>query len=102
MDLPPPLPPSLFSPPHINMKETIGQHPIPSIRRLLGTGIPLTLSKSLRVLFIIHFRVLNLNVKGVFLLTRNFTPLLKKNATAEDPSRVINIGSVDGTAYQLL
>jgi len=41
-------------------------------------------------------RVLNVNVKGVFHLTRALTPALAAAATAEDPSRVINIGSVDG------
>ena len=41
-------------------------------------------------------KVLGLNLKSVFLLTRAFTPLLEKAATAEDPARVINIGSIDG------
>ena len=41
-------------------------------------------------------RVLNVNVKGVFQLTRRLTSLLEKAATAEDPARVINIGSIDG------
>lgn len=41
-------------------------------------------------------RVLNVNVKGVFQLTRRLTPLLEKAASQEDPSRVINIGSIDG------
>jgi NAD(P)-dependent dehydrogenase (short-subunit alcohol dehydrogenase family) len=41
-------------------------------------------------------RVLDLNVKGVFFLTRACTPLLEKGARAEDPARVINIGSIDG------
>ena len=41
-------------------------------------------------------RVLDLNVKGVFFLTRACTALLEKGASAEDPSRVINIGSIDG------
>ena len=41
-------------------------------------------------------RVLDLNVKGVFHLTRYLTPALAAAATAEDPARVINIGSVDG------
>ncbi|GII55162.1 3-oxoacyl-ACP reductase [Planotetraspora thailandica] len=38
----------------------------------------------------------NVNVKGVFLLTQRFLPLLRAAATPEDPARVINIGSVDG------
>jgi NAD(P)-dependent dehydrogenase (short-subunit alcohol dehydrogenase family) len=41
-------------------------------------------------------RVLDLNVKGVFHLTRRLTPLLEKSGTPEDPARVINIGSIDG------
>jgi NAD(P)-dependent dehydrogenase (short-subunit alcohol dehydrogenase family) len=36
------------------------------------------------------------NVKGVFFLTQRMLPLLEAEATAEDPARVINIGSVDG------
>ena len=41
-------------------------------------------------------RVLSLNVKGVFHLTRFLAPLLTASGTADDPSRVINLGSVDG------
>ncbi|MGB8196968.1 MAG: SDR family oxidoreductase [Acidimicrobiales bacterium] len=41
-------------------------------------------------------RVLSLNVKGVFHLTRFLRPLLDAQGTAENPSRVINIGSIDG------
>jgi NAD(P)-dependent dehydrogenase (short-subunit alcohol dehydrogenase family) len=41
-------------------------------------------------------RVLSLNVKGVFHLTKFLTPLLKAAGTAEEPARVINIGSIDG------
>ena len=41
-------------------------------------------------------RVLDLNVKGVFHLTRFLRPALAAAATAESPSRVVNIGSVDG------
>ncbi len=40
-------------------------------------------------------RVLSLNVKGVFHLTRELLPLLKKAASPEDPARVINMGSID-------
>jgi len=41
-------------------------------------------------------RVLALNVKGVFHLTRFLRPLLEARGTAEAPSRIINIGSIDG------
>jgi NAD(P)-dependent dehydrogenase (short-subunit alcohol dehydrogenase family) len=41
-------------------------------------------------------RVLSLNVKGVFHLTKFLRPLLSVGATSEEPSRVINIGSIDG------
>ncbi|HEV2368416.1 MAG TPA: SDR family oxidoreductase, partial [Acidimicrobiales bacterium] len=41
-------------------------------------------------------RVMDTNVKGVFFLTQRLLPLLEASATAEDPARVINIGSVDG------
>lgn len=41
-------------------------------------------------------RVFALNVKGVFHLTKFLRPLLEKIASAESPSRVINIGSIDG------
>lgn len=41
-------------------------------------------------------RVFDVNVKGVFLLTRALVPLLTAAATDDDPARVINTGSVDG------
>ena len=41
-------------------------------------------------------KVVDLNVMAVFLLTRDLTPLLARAATADDPARVINIGSIDG------
>jgi NAD(P)-dependent dehydrogenase (short-subunit alcohol dehydrogenase family) len=37
-----------------------------------------------------------INVKGVFHLTRALLPQLRAAASAEDPARVVNIGSVDG------
>jgi NAD(P)-dependent dehydrogenase (short-subunit alcohol dehydrogenase family) len=45
-------------------------------------------------------RVLDLNVKGMFYLTRECVPLLEKSASLEDPARVINIGSVAGLVPQ--
>lgn len=47
-------------------------------------------------------RVLNLNVKGVFHLTRALLPQLEKAAQPGDPARVINIGSIDGLRVPLL
>ena len=41
-------------------------------------------------------RVLALNVKGVFHLTKFLRPLLEAAGTADNPARVINIGSIDG------
>jgi len=41
-------------------------------------------------------RVLDLNVKSVFHLTKFLRPALEAAATDDDPARVINIGSVDG------
>ena len=41
-------------------------------------------------------KVLAVNVKGVFHLTRALTPLLQQCSKPGDPSRVINIGSIDG------
>ena len=41
-------------------------------------------------------KVLDLNVKSPFFLTRALLPLLEAAATDDDPARVINIGSIDG------
>ncbi len=41
-------------------------------------------------------RVLDVNVKGVFHLTRALTPALSAAGTPRSPGRVINIGSIDG------
>ena len=41
-------------------------------------------------------KVLALNVKAVFHLTRALLPRLEAAASAEDPARVINVGSIDG------
>jgi 2-deoxy-D-gluconate 3-dehydrogenase len=41
-------------------------------------------------------KVMDLNVKAPFFLMQKLLPLLEAGATAEDPARVINIGSVDG------
>jgi NAD(P)-dependent dehydrogenase (short-subunit alcohol dehydrogenase family) len=39
---------------------------------------------------------MNLNVKSPFFLTQAMTPLLKKNASADNTACVINIGSIAG------
>jgi NAD(P)-dependent dehydrogenase (short-subunit alcohol dehydrogenase family) len=41
-------------------------------------------------------KVMDLNVKSVFFLTQKLLPLLDAAASADDPARIINIGSVDG------
>lgn len=41
-------------------------------------------------------KVMDINVKAIFMLTRDLLPLLEKNASPAEPSRVINIGSIDG------
>ncbi|MHB8328068.1 MAG: SDR family oxidoreductase [Acidimicrobiales bacterium] len=47
-------------------------------------------------------RVLSLNVKGVFHTTKYLVPLLEAASTDGDPSRVINIGSIDGIHVPIL
>jgi NAD(P)-dependent dehydrogenase (short-subunit alcohol dehydrogenase family) len=47
-------------------------------------------------------KVLAVNVKGIFHLTRALLPLLERAASAADPARVINIGSIDGLRVPLL
>lgn len=41
-------------------------------------------------------KVMDINVKSLFFLTQQLAPLLRKNANAEKPAKVINIASVDG------
>jgi NAD(P)-dependent dehydrogenase (short-subunit alcohol dehydrogenase family) len=47
-------------------------------------------------------KVLDLNLKAPFYLTRAVLSLLEKAATPDDPARVINIGSIDGIQVPLL
>ena len=47
-------------------------------------------------------RVLALNVKGVFHLTKMLVPLLEKAGKQGDPARIINIGSIDGLKVPFL
>ncbi len=46
-------------------------------------------------------RVMDLNVKGVFNMTRFLRPMLDKAAAPGDPARVINISSIDATMVPL-
>lgn len=41
-------------------------------------------------------KVMDLNLKGVFFLTQKLLPLLLAAGSADDPARVINVGSIDG------
>jgi NAD(P)-dependent dehydrogenase (short-subunit alcohol dehydrogenase family) len=41
-------------------------------------------------------KVIDLNLAALFFLTRDMTPMLERAARRDDPSRVINIGSIDG------
>ena len=41
-------------------------------------------------------KITDLNLKSLFFLTRDLLPMLERAATADDPARVINIGSIDG------
>ncbi len=47
-------------------------------------------------------KVLDLNLKSPFFLTRAFLPLLEEAATADDPARVVNVGSIDGLRVPLM
>jgi NAD(P)-dependent dehydrogenase (short-subunit alcohol dehydrogenase family) len=47
-------------------------------------------------------RVLALNVKGVFHLTKFLVPLLQAASAQDEPARVINIGSIDGIQVPML
>jgi NAD(P)-dependent dehydrogenase (short-subunit alcohol dehydrogenase family) len=47
-------------------------------------------------------RVLDINVKGVFHLTKFLVPLLQAAGTPDDPARVINVGSIDGIHVPIL
>jgi NAD(P)-dependent dehydrogenase (short-subunit alcohol dehydrogenase family) len=42
-------------------------------------------------------RVLNVNVTGLFHLTRELIPLLETAASPDDPARIVNLGSLMGT-----
>src|SRR6185437_5357786 len=42
-------------------------------------------------------KVFSVNVTALFTLTQKLLPLLSANATADDPARIINLGSVMGS-----
>ncbi|WOJ93874.1 SDR family oxidoreductase [Congregibacter variabilis] len=44
-------------------------------------------------------KVMDLNVKSVFFLTQALLSQLRASGTAEDPARVVNIGSINGLSY---
>lgn len=41
-------------------------------------------------------KVMDINVRAPFMMARDLLPMLEKDGTEEDPSRIINIGSIDG------
>ena len=45
---------------------------------------------------------MTLNAKSPFLLTRALLPALEAAGTADDPARVINIGSIDGIQVPIM
>jgi NAD(P)-dependent dehydrogenase (short-subunit alcohol dehydrogenase family) len=47
-------------------------------------------------------KVMHLNAKVPFLMTRALLPMLEAAATADDPARVINIGSIDAIQVPML
>jgi NAD(P)-dependent dehydrogenase (short-subunit alcohol dehydrogenase family) len=47
-------------------------------------------------------KVMTLNAKSPFLLTRALVPVLEAAGTPDDPARVINIGSIDGIQVPIL
>ena len=47
-------------------------------------------------------KVMTLNAKAPFLLTRALLPALEAAGTPEDPARVINIGSIDGIQVPIM
>jgi NAD(P)-dependent dehydrogenase (short-subunit alcohol dehydrogenase family) len=47
-------------------------------------------------------KVLDLNLKVPFFLTRAMLPLLEAAAGADDPARVVNVGSIDGLRVPLM
>jgi len=44
-------------------------------------------------------KIMDLNVKSIFFLTQQLLPLLRAAGTTQDPARIINIGSMNGTTH---
>lgn len=44
-------------------------------------------------------KVMDLNVKSIFFLTQQLLPALRAAADAEDPARIVNIGSINGITH---
>lgn len=44
-------------------------------------------------------KIMDLNVKSLFFLTQALLPQLQEAGSAQDPARVINIGSINGLSY---
>jgi NAD(P)-dependent dehydrogenase (short-subunit alcohol dehydrogenase family) len=40
-------------------------------------------------------KVMDINVKAIFMLTQALLPMLENGASTDDPARVINVGSID-------
>ena len=47
-------------------------------------------------------RCFDINVKALFMLTRDLVPMLEASASPAEPARVINVGSIDGIRVPIL
>ncbi len=47
-------------------------------------------------------KVMDLNVKSLFFMTQQMLPELRKAGSAEDPSRVVNIASINGITHPMM
>lgn len=77
----------------IRLAEAVGDEPLHILVNNAGTtwGAPLAEFPA-----VAWDKVVDLNLKAPFYLTRALLPQLRKAASEDDPARVINIGSVDG------
>ena len=74
----------------VGEREDAGAHPGQQRRRDVGRAVLEEFPESA------WDKVLDLNLKSPFFLTRAFLPLLEEAGTHDDPARVINVGSIDG------